>query len=164
MRCPFISRQNACNIDTWVRFDAQHFPLPTNSLASISLSPTGNHLAVWEGPLEVKFNLPSYSQSWLTEHGRQYKLSIVTLAGNVIGTFVPEPDPGFGIRLVSWHPSGMFLAVAGADDKVCGILSYRLHTVYLMSLCIVGAYLRVSDLESDSYARPSNTHSCRRGT
>lgn len=31
----------------------QHFPLPTSSLASISLSPTGNHIAVWEGPLEV---------------------------------------------------------------------------------------------------------------
>ena len=58
----------------------------------------------------------------------------------------------------------MFLAVAGADDKVCGIFSYGLHTVYLMSLCVVGAYLRVSDLEYDSYARPSNTNSCRRGT
>ncbi|RDX44321.1 WD repeat-containing protein 8 [Lentinus brumalis] len=77
----------------------RHFPLPTGSMASVSLSPTGNHLAVWEGPLE-------------------YKLYIVTLAGNVVGTFSPEPDPGFGIRSVAWHPSGMFLAVAGADDKV----------------------------------------------
>ncbi|RPD56789.1 WD repeat-containing protein 8 [Lentinus tigrinus ALCF2SS1-7] len=77
----------------------RHFPLPTSSLASVSLSPTGNNLAVWEGPLE-------------------YKLYIVTLAGNVVGTFSPEPDPGFGIRSVAWHPSGMFLAVAGADDKV----------------------------------------------
>ena len=49
----------------------------------------------------------------------QYKLYIVTLAGNVVGTFSPEPDPGFGIRTVSWHPSGLFLAVAGTDDKVC---------------------------------------------
>ncbi|KAI8976292.1 WD repeat-containing protein 8 [Trametes punicea] len=77
----------------------RHFPLPTNSLACLSLSPTGNYLAVWEGPLE-------------------YKLYILTLAGHVLGTFSPEPDPGFGIRMVSWHPSGMFLAVAGTDDKV----------------------------------------------
>ncbi|KAI0739593.1 YVTN repeat-like/Quino protein amine dehydrogenase [Daedaleopsis nitida] len=77
----------------------RHFPLPTGSLSSVSLSPTGNYLAVWEGPLE-------------------YKLYVVTLAGNVVGTFTPEPDPGFGIRTVSWHPSGLFLAVAGADDKV----------------------------------------------
>ncbi|KAH9939670.1 YVTN repeat-like/Quino protein amine dehydrogenase [Epithele typhae] len=77
----------------------RHFPLPTSSLASVSLSPTGNYLAVWEGPLE-------------------YKLYIVTLAGSVVGSFCPEPDPGFGIRMVSWHPSGLFLAVAGHDDKV----------------------------------------------
>jgi WD repeat-containing protein WRAP73 len=31
----------------------QHVLLPSSSLSSISLSPTGNHLAVWEGPLEV---------------------------------------------------------------------------------------------------------------
>ena len=35
----------------------QHFPLPTGSLASLSLSPTGNYLAVWEGPLEVRLAL-----------------------------------------------------------------------------------------------------------
>lgn len=33
----------------------QHFPLPTSSLASLALSPTGNHLAIWEGPIEVQF-------------------------------------------------------------------------------------------------------------
>ncbi|KAL7278087.1 hypothetical protein ACG7TL_008057 [Trametes sanguinea] len=47
----------------------------------------------------------------------RYKLYIVSLAGNVLGTFSPDPDPGFGIRMVSWHPSGKFLAVAGSDDK-----------------------------------------------
>ncbi|KAI1789913.1 WD repeat-containing protein 8 [Ganoderma leucocontextum] len=77
----------------------RHFPLPTGSISSLSLSPTGNYLAVWEGPLE-------------------YKLYIITLAGNVVATFSPEPDPGFGIRFVSWHPSGLFLAVAGSDDRV----------------------------------------------
>ncbi|OBZ73284.1 WD repeat-containing protein WRAP73 [Grifola frondosa] len=35
-----------------------------------------------------------------------------------LGTFSPEPDPGFGIRAVAWHPSGLLLAIAGADDKI----------------------------------------------
>ncbi|KAJ7492739.1 quinon protein alcohol dehydrogenase-like superfamily [Mycena latifolia] len=77
----------------------RHFPLPTSSLASLALSPTGNHLAVWEGPIE-------------------YKLYILSLVGDVLGTFCPAPDPGFGIRRVAWHPSGMFLAVGGWDDKI----------------------------------------------
>ena len=32
---------------------SQHFSVPTSCLASISLAPTGNYLAVWEGSLEV---------------------------------------------------------------------------------------------------------------
>ncbi|KAI0067787.1 YVTN repeat-like/Quino protein amine dehydrogenase [Artomyces pyxidatus] len=78
---------------------ARHYPLPTSSMASLSLSPTGNYLAVWEGPLE-------------------YKLYILSLTGEVQGTFSPNPDPGFGIRNVAWHPSSMFLAVGGWDDKI----------------------------------------------
>ncbi|KIK70863.1 hypothetical protein GYMLUDRAFT_974661 [Collybiopsis luxurians FD-317 M1] len=77
----------------------RHFPLPTSSLASFSLSPSGNHIAVWEGPLE-------------------YKLYILTLAGHCLKKFAPEPEPVLGIRTVAWHPSGVFLAVAGWDDKV----------------------------------------------
>lgn len=34
---------------------SQHFPVPTSCLASISLAPTGNYLAIWEGSLEVNF-------------------------------------------------------------------------------------------------------------
>lgn len=48
----------------------------------------------------------------------QYKLYIMTLAGDLIATFGPDPDPGLGIRNVAWHPSGMFLAVGGWDEKV----------------------------------------------
>jgi len=66
---------------------------------SLALSPSGNHIAVWEGPLE-------------------YRLYILSLAGDVLGSFKPDPDPGFGIRNVAWHPSGMFLAVSGWDNKV----------------------------------------------
>ena len=49
---------------------------------------------------------------------QQYRLFILSLAGNVLGTFKPDPDPGFGIRNVVWHPSGMFLVVSGWDNKV----------------------------------------------
>jgi hypothetical protein len=48
----------------------------------------------------------------------KYKLSILNLAGTVLRTFVPDPDPGLGIRSVAWHPSGAFLAIGGWDDKV----------------------------------------------
>ncbi|KAF8230672.1 WD repeat-containing protein 8 [Tricholoma matsutake] len=77
----------------------RHFPLPTASLFSLSLSPTGNNLAVWEGPLE-------------------YKLYVLSLSGTILATFSPDADPGSGIRNVAWHPSGMFLVVGGWDDKV----------------------------------------------
>jgi hypothetical protein len=49
---------------------------------------------------------------------QQYKLFILSLAGDVVGSFKPDPDPGFGIRNVVWHPSDMFLAVSGWDNKV----------------------------------------------
>ncbi|KAH9942622.1 YVTN repeat-like/Quino protein amine dehydrogenase [Amylocystis lapponica] len=79
----------------------RHFPLPTASLAALALSPTGTHVAVWEGPLE-------------------HKLHVLSLAGTLLGTFAPtgDADPGFGVRAAVWHPSGLFLAVMGYDDKV----------------------------------------------
>ena len=48
----------------------------------------------------------------------QYKLYILSLAGDILGAFTPEPDRGFGIRHVTWHPSGAYIAVSGYDDKV----------------------------------------------
>ncbi|KAG9006338.1 hypothetical protein FRB95_003399 [Tulasnella sp. JGI-2019a] len=81
---------------------ARHFSLPSTSLSSISLSPSGMHVAVWEGPME-------------------YKLHVLSLVGHLLKTFTPpEPDlaMGLGIRAVSWHPSGGFLAIGGWDDKI----------------------------------------------
>jgi len=55
---------------------------------------------------------------------QQYRLFILSLTGDVLGTFKPDPDPGFGIRNVIWHPSGMFLAVSGWDNKVSMSIDY----------------------------------------
>jgi hypothetical protein len=55
---------------------------------------------------------------------RQYRLFVLSLAGDVLGNFKPDPDPGFGIRNVIWHPSGMFLAVSGWDNKVSMDVDY----------------------------------------
>ncbi|PPQ63010.1 hypothetical protein CVT24_006116 [Panaeolus cyanescens] len=48
----------------------------------------------------------------------RYKLHVVSLAGDLLTTFSPYPDPILGIRKVAWHPSGTFIAVGGWDDKV----------------------------------------------
>ncbi|KAG1875623.1 WD repeat-containing protein 8 [Suillus subalutaceus] len=103
----------------------RHFPVPTSNLSSLALSPTGNHIAIWEGILE-------------------YKLHILSLAGDVQGTFSPKPDPGFGIRNAAWHPTGMFLAVAGWDDKIYildGLTWSAAATLELSSKIPVGATL-----------------------
>jgi hypothetical protein len=51
----------------------------------------------------------------------------VSLAGDLQATFTPDPDPGFGIRNAVWHPSGIFLAVGGWDDKVQMGIVYAMH-------------------------------------
>lgn len=86
-------------------------------MSSLALSPGGNHLAVWEGPLEVRA-LPFERPASLIRLALQYKLYIISLNGDLLGSFTPDHDPGFGIRGVAWHPTGMFLAVGGWDDKV----------------------------------------------
>ncbi|KAG8964538.1 hypothetical protein FRC03_001704 [Tulasnella sp. 419] len=77
----------------------RHFVLPTHSLSSIALSPSGAHVAVWESSID-------------------YKLHILSIVGQLQSTFTPDPDPGLGIRCVSWHPTSLFIAVAGFDDKI----------------------------------------------
>lgn len=72
----------------------------------------------------------------------QYKIHILSLAGDLQGTFSPSPDPGFGVRSVAWHPSGMFLAVSGWDDRVG-------DTHHLINTCCLshsGTYTRQSDM------------------
>jgi WD40 repeat protein len=101
----------------------RHFPVPTSNLSSLALSPTGNHIAIWEGILE---------------------LHILSLAGDVQGSFSPKPNPGFGVRNAAWHPTGMFLAVAGWDDKIYildGLTWSAAATLELSSKIPVGATL-----------------------
>jgi WD40 repeat protein len=103
----------------------RHFPVPTSNLSSLALSPTGNHIAIWEGILE-------------------YKLHILSLAGDVQASFSPKPNPGFGVRNAAWHPTGMFLAVAGWDDKIYildGLTWSAAATLELSSKIPVGATL-----------------------
>jgi WD40 repeat protein len=102
----FILAERHKSKDTLGVYDAaesyklvRHFPLPTSSLASLALSPTGNHVAFWEGLLE-------------------FRIHIVTLTGEKLGSFSPEPDPGLGVRHVAWHPNGAYLAVGGWSDKI----------------------------------------------
>lgn len=102
----FILAERHKSKDTLGIYDAsagyrlvRHFPLPTTNLSSLALCPTGNYLAVWEGILE-------------------YRLYVLSLMGDIQGTFSPNVDPGFGIRNATWHPTGMFIAVGGWDDKI----------------------------------------------
>ena len=84
-------------------------------------------MAVWEGPLE-------------------YKLHIISLAGDLQGSFMPDPDPGFGIRTAVWHPSGLFLAIGGWDDKIHILdnLSWSPVTTLELSSRIPGEVVRVA--------------------
>ncbi|KAG8839184.1 hypothetical protein FRC20_006095 [Serendipita sp. 405] len=77
----------------------RHFALPTTSLASIALSPTGNHVAVWEAASE-------------------FKVAIVNLVGQHLATFTPNEETLLGVRQVIWHPSGEYLIIGGWDSKV----------------------------------------------
>ena len=73
----------------------------------------------------------------------QHKVYVLSLAGELLGTFAPDKDPGFGVRAVAWHPAGLFLAVLGWDDKV------RRHPLYgtvHTERCVPGVCSREPDL------------------
>ena len=115
----------------------QQITLPTSSLGGLSLSPTGNYLAIWEGPLD-------------------YKLYIYNLAGQQVATFEPEEITTLGIRTVAWHPSGLFVAVGGWDDRVPPFLRAVLH---ILTFCPLDSHpnLLLVDTDSDhpTYPPPS---------
>lgn len=81
---------------------AHHFPVATKDLAGLSWSPSGSVICVWESCLN-------------------YQLFLYTLDGQNVASYTPYSDPsqfGLGARVVSWSPTGQFLAVGGYDQKV----------------------------------------------
>jgi WD40 repeat protein len=106
----------------------QQITLPTSSLGGLSLSPTGNYLAIWEGPLD-------------------YKLYIYNLAGQQVATFEPEEITTLGIRTVAWHPNGLFLAVGGWDDRV---LTFLTTTLYMLTSRSLGSPPNLLLVDTDS--------------
>lgn len=63
----------------------------------------------------------------------QYALHIYSPLGPLLGTFgaasssFTGPDPGLGIRSISWGPGGNWIAVGGWDQKV--IAQYEMLAV-----------------------------------
>jgi WD40 repeat protein len=108
----------------------QHHPCPTSSLASIAISPSGTQLAVWEGPLEVSVSNDVEGD----RSNEQFKLFIMSLSGQLQGTFSPPSETGLGIRAVSWHPLGHYLAVGGWDDKVYILSSLTLDLLVVLEI------------------------------
>lgn len=89
----------------------------------------------------------------------QYKLCIYTLPGTLLSTFTPSPDPGLGIRCVSWHPSGSFIAVGGYDDKIHIIdsLSWSAVTALDLTSKIPAAVVRTfTSRQSDLWSQLSD--------
>lgn len=93
----------------------RHFALPTVSLASIALSPTGNNVAIWESAAE-------------------FKLVIMNLVGQHLATYVPPDNPLLGIRQVAWHPTGTYLVLGGWDSKLYILSSLEWKLVATLNL------------------------------
>ncbi|CAD7696704.1 unnamed protein product [Ostreobium quekettii] len=80
-----------------------HFQLPTQDLADLCWSPSGDCLAVWD--------------SLLT-----YRLLVYSSYGDQLANYTPYAD-ALGIKTVHWSPCGQFIAV-GSYDEAARILSH----------------------------------------
>ena len=90
-----------------------------------------------------------------------YKLYIYNLAGRQIATFEPEEITTLGIRTVAWHPSGLFLAVGGWDDKVLSFLRTVFYILIFHSLdSPVNLLLVDTDSNHPTYLPPSLRRIC----
>ncbi|ODO12099.1 hypothetical protein I350_00885 [Cryptococcus amylolentus CBS 6273] len=86
----------------------RHHPLHTTDVQGIEWSPCGRYIAVWDSPLS-------------------YSLHIHSALGPLLAHFTPSSPTfsstpneisGLGIKLVTWAPSGRWIAVGGWDGKV----------------------------------------------
>ncbi|SNX81476.1 related to wd-repeat protein 8 [Melanopsichium pennsylvanicum] len=118
--------------ETW-KVD-QAFVLSMNDAHDVLWAPDGSCLALWEGPLEYKLQIytplgvlratfwvepdsetgiPTTRSGGVSEprHPTKRRQESVDLPNLVAGG-------GSGIRQVEWHPSSLFLAVGGGEEKV----------------------------------------------
>ena len=112
----------------------QAFHLAMNDVQDVVWAPDGSCLAVWEGPLEYKLQIYTplgiLRSTFLIEPDSDSSLP-VTRSGPTTeprqptkrraeSTDLPNvvAGGGSGIRQVEWHPSSLFLAVGGGDEKV----------------------------------------------
>ncbi|PWN50897.1 WD40 repeat-like protein [Violaceomyces palustris] len=112
------------------------FPLLTNDVADASWSPDGRFFAVWESSLEYKlliytplghlrstFYIDPNSASEPTTRAPHLDATSPSIGASnqrkkkEADEFVVAGG-GLGIKHVSWHPSGDFLAIAGYDEKI----------------------------------------------
>ncbi|SPO19808.1 related to wd-repeat protein 8 [Ustilago trichophora] len=112
----------------------QAFHLAMNDAQDVLWAPDGSCLAVWEGPLEYKLQIYTplgvLRATFLIEPDSDSSAP-VTRSGAVAEPRQPTKrrqettdlahvvaGGGSGIRQVEWHPTSLFLAVGGGDEKV----------------------------------------------
>lgn len=115
----------------------QAFHLAMNDAHDVLWAPDGSCLAAWEGPLEYKLQiytpLGALRATFLIEPESD-EGTPVTRSGTSMATVEARQPPkrrqestelasvvaggGSGIRQVEWHPSSLFLAVGGGDERV----------------------------------------------
>ncbi|CCF53884.1 hypothetical protein NDA11_002248 [Ustilago hordei] len=114
----------------------QAFHLAVNDAHDVTWAPDGSCLAVLEGPLEYKLQIYSplgvLRATFLIEPDS--KTSTPVTRTGILPDSRPQSSKrrnecnaelphivaggGLGIRQVEWHPSSLFLAVGGGDEKV----------------------------------------------
>ncbi|SJX60197.1 related to wd-repeat protein 8 [Sporisorium reilianum f. sp. reilianum] len=130
----------------------QAFHLGMNDAHDVLWAPDGGCLAVWEGPLEYKLQiytpLGALRATFLIEPDSDTNTP-VTRAGAGAVTESRQPSKrrqestdlasvvaggGSGIRQLDWHPSSLFLAVGGGDEKVRILESMEWEEIALLDL------------------------------
>lgn len=114
----------------------QAFHLALNDAHDLSWSPDGGCLAVWEAQLEYKMQIYTplgvLRATFLIEPDSEISTPVTrpgplseprqSSAGKRRGETAEVPHlvagGGSGIRQVEWHPSSLFLAIGGGDEKV----------------------------------------------
>lgn len=113
----------------------QAFHLAMNDAHDVVWAPDGSCLAVWEGPLEYKLQIytplgtlratfliepDSDTSTPVTRTGTLSEPRQATTKRRTEAVDLPHivAGGGSGIRQVEWHPSSLFLAVGGGDEKV----------------------------------------------